>query len=196
MASITDICNQALGRLGAETITGLDDASPSARFCNVYYTQTRDEVLRAHPWNFAIKRQTLTSSGAADSGWSYKYTIPNDCLRVLQLNGFEDYEARDKFGIEARYLVTDEDTANIKYIARIEDVNLYDPVFIEALAVKLASKLATCLSGSRNAGADFLSEYERITGPSARRLNAFEGRPKQKEPWVESSFVRSRWGGA
>ena len=63
MASEVDIANRALQKLGAESIVSLTQDSENARACNLCYEPIRDAELRAHPWNFAIKRASL----AADS---------------------------------------------------------------------------------------------------------------------------------
>lgn len=190
-----DICNQALARLGAEKILGLEDGSKGARFCRLFYEQTRDEVLRSHPWNFAMKREVL--SRLADEpmfDWSRRYQLPGDFVRLVQLNAYGEAEAARNSEIEGSTLLCDEETAQIRYVCRVEDAALFDPLFVEALAVKLASKLAQPLTGSRNLGAEILQEYERVTAPLARRVDSQEDRPRKKQPWVESAFVRARRG--
>jgi hypothetical protein len=53
MASDVAICNTALNRLGANTITSFTENSKEARLCNAEYEGIRDQVLRSHPWNCA-----------------------------------------------------------------------------------------------------------------------------------------------
>lgn len=54
--SDTGIANVALARLGAKRISAISEDTENARLINAVYGTLRDEVLRAHPWNFAIKR--------------------------------------------------------------------------------------------------------------------------------------------
>jgi len=195
-ADETFICNQALGLLGSSKIMSLDDESKEARFCVRFYEQTRDEVIAGHRWNFAIQRAELSRLAEAPvSEWEYHYQLPSDCLRVLQLNGFDEMENASRFVIEGRKLLTDDDRAVIRYLWGVTDVTLYPPLFIEALAVRLASKLAHPLTGSRSMPQELHQEYLRVTGPKARRTDAFEGQPKTKPAWVTSPLVRSRFGG-
>lgn len=192
----TSICNQALVKLGVPRILSLSDATQPARYCNEIYAITRDEVLRSHDWNFARKRAVL--SELADEplfGWDHQYELPSDCLRVRQLNSFEEDEARPSWEVEAGRILTDEETASIIYTFRQEDSELYDPLFIEALSLKLAAKLCTPLTGSRSQSADLIKEYEALASPKAARNDSGEGRTKRKQPWVESDFVRSRQAG-
>lgn len=190
-----DVCNQALARLGAERILGLEDGSKGARFCRLFYEQTRDEVLRSHPWNFAMKRESLTRLATDPAfGWRHQYQLPADFLRLVQLNGYAESEAARNSEIEGGTLLCDEDVAQVRYVRRLEDAGQFDPLFAEAVAVKLASKLAQPLTGSRTLGAEILQEYEGITAPLARRVDAQEDRSRRKQPWVESAFVMARRG--
>lgn len=192
----TFICNQALGLLGSSKIMSLDDESKEARFCQRFYEQTRDEVTAEHRWNFAIGRAQLSELvGSPLSEFAKKYQLPADCLRVLQVNGFEVTQQNSRFVIEGKELLTDDDSVVIRYIKRIEDTTAFPPLFVEALAVKLASKLAQPITGSRSIPGELLTEYTRITGPKARRTDAFEGNPKRKPGWVTSDLVNSRFQG-
>jgi len=49
------ICNIALGHIGAEVIKDTNEDTKSARACRAVYAQTRDELLRTFPFNFATK---------------------------------------------------------------------------------------------------------------------------------------------
>ena len=193
MADDTSICNLALGRIGDERIMSLTDASQSARYCKLFYEQTRDEVLRSHLWNFAVVRTTLTAlADAPDFGWDMQYQLPNDFLRLCQLNGWNSWEPLDLYEIEGDKLLTDETTCQIRYIQRIKDASLFDSLFIEALSLKLASKIARPLTGTQSLGESMLQEYGKLTSPLARRLDSSEGRPKTKDLWVSSGLVSSR----
>ena len=57
--SYVSIANLALISLGADTIMSLDEDSKPARLINNIYEFIRDEVLRSHPWNFAIRWASL-----------------------------------------------------------------------------------------------------------------------------------------
>jgi hypothetical protein len=194
-ATETTICNQALGKLGARRVIDLDEESTEARACRLHYAETRDEVLRAHRWNFAIKRDSLTQlSTPPKFGWAFQYELPIDCLRVFEVNGWELGVRPGFWEVEGRVLLLNEDVANIRYIQRVEDANLFDALFVEALALKLASKIARPINGSSEMSQEFLEEYEKVTGGRARRSDAFEGRPTRQPAWRQSDLVFSRFG--
>lgn len=193
MATETSICNSALAKLGCPQIVALTDASKHAQFCTQFYATTRDEVLAAHRWNFAMKRATLVATTAPAFEWTYAYTLPTDCLRVIQLNGYETTETRGEFSVEAGLLLTDESPAKIRYIAQITTASLFPTLFVEALATKLAANLAGPLTGSQTMAGEFMQQYEVITGPRARMCDAFESAPKRKPAWSQSDLVASRF---
>ena len=63
--SKTDICNQALLKVGADVIESLDTdvnseegTVESALLCNVFFDQALDEILRLYQWNCCTKRHT------------------------------------------------------------------------------------------------------------------------------------------
>lgn len=194
MADETSIANLALAKLGISPIMALTDDSKQAQFSSRFYDQTRDEVLSAHQWNFAMRRATLNKLSTAPLfGWASAFQIPTDCLRVTQLNEVDPTERFALFSVEADQLLTDEEEANIRYIARVEDGSFYPPLFVHALATMLASRLAGPLTGSRELPTALLEEYEVITGPKARMADAFEENRRIKMPWVDSALVQSRF---
>ena len=192
-ASDTDIANDALGRLGISPIMDLSDDSKQAQFANRFYDQTRDEVLASHAWNFAIRRATLPQlSTPPDYEWLYAYQLPSDHIRLLRLNNYEIDQMAESYAVEGSQLLTDAETAEIKYIARLTDVTLYPPLFVEALSIKLAAKLSAPLTGRFDQPTALMQEYDRVTGPKARLVSAFENRFKTKPAFVDSWLVRSR----
>jgi hypothetical protein len=61
---ITDqlgVANRALVRLGATKISSLDEDSDRARACASEISESRQETLRAHPWNFSRKRARINA---------------------------------------------------------------------------------------------------------------------------------------
>ena len=74
------IANGALLRLGASAIASFSEQTDSARACAQWIDPVRREALRAHPWNFALKRKKLngfpqaTLTPAAVSGSNITFT--------------------------------------------------------------------------------------------------------------------------
>ena len=172
MSSDVDICNTALNMIGANNIISLTEDSKPARLCNQRYEPTRDAVFRAHPWNCLIKRVELSADTDAPAfEFSYAYTLPADCLRVLQ----EQY-LDSVFRVEGRKIVTNDSTFKLLYIARITDPNEYDRLLEDTLAQRLAAELAYPLVASSTLAANMLTIYE-MKLKEARFVDATEGMP-------------------
>lgn len=193
-ASEVTICNLALGRIGAGAIIAMDEESAEARVCRLHYAQTRDEVLRSHRWNFAIRPQTLVQDAAPpEFGWAFKYALPVECLRVLSMNEWDMSRRSRAWEVEGRFLMTNAEDAFIRYISRVTDCSQFDSLFVDALSLKLASRIVTPLNGSLPMAEAYITEYEKVTGGRARRTDAFESREDRHPAWVHSDLVASRF---
>jgi hypothetical protein len=196
-ATITTICNLALSKIGARKIIDITEESNEARACKMFYVECRDEVLRSHRWNFAIKRDTLSEPAAEPAfGWKHGFEIPTDCLRVFECNGWELSRREGNWEIEGRLIMVDEDSADIRYIRRIEDANLFDSIFVEAFATRLGAAITMPINGSGPMAAEMLKQYEGLTSSKARRIDATESRPRRRPAWQNSDLVYSRFRGA
>jgi hypothetical protein len=193
--SDTDICNLALGHLGEAAITSLDEDSAAGRACKLHYSITRDAVLRSHRWNFAQSRVTLSQLADAPAfGWSYQYELPADFVRALEYNDTEIGDmVSEEFVIEGRRILTDSPTVNLVYSRRVDNVAKYDPLFVEALAVKLAIILSEKIRGTTSKTADLTQAYERVTAPLARRIDSNEGRRRKGLLPLNSLAIRARY---
>lgn len=180
-----EVCNLALTELGEDAITSLDDDSDRARVCKKFYGPSRNATLRAHPWNFALKRAQLAQLATAPAwGFSYAYQLPSDCLRVLRF----DVDGA-VWRIEARTLVTNESEAKVLYIAETIDPNLFDATFADTLAAHLAWRLAYTVTGKRNLGAQMWELYKQRLA-AARTADGMEGVPEQFE---SDDLIRVRY---
>ena len=147
MASITDICNLALLRIGQDEIQTLNEASNEARYCRVFYDRCRRSTLRVYPWNFATITAPLAQLTATSEEYSYVYQLPANCIRPLKiLNGGAD--APVKFEIKGKTLETDWVNPTLKYIFDQDDPAVFDDAFVETLAYRLASDIALPITGN------------------------------------------------
>lgn len=148
------ICNLALARLGDARITSLSDATAQAQYCSLFYTQTVEELQADFDWSFCRRQATLTQTAAPLTGYSKRYNLPSDFIRILRCN---DIDASENFGtweIIGAYLHTDLLGAPYgviaDYIASVTDTTKFPAIFIEALTIKLAGLLAMPLTGSKD----------------------------------------------
>ena len=193
MASVVDICNGALNQLGASTILSLTEDSKNARLCNARYTQVRDSLFRSHPWNCLIKRVELARDTETPSwGFSYQFTLPSDCLRVLGILNY-DYD----FKVEGRKVVANHDTVKIQYVARITDANQYDELLRETISAALAADIAYAVTSSNpvasnmyNLFQDKLKEARFVDATEGYNTNPDNG---QADVMGASTFINSRY---
>jgi len=156
MASTVDICNGALNQLGATTILSLTEDSKNARLCNSRFTQVRDAVFRSHPWNCLQKRVELAADTTAPAwGFSYAYTLPADCLRLLRIL---DYDSNYK--VEGRKILSNTSSMKILYIGRITDPNEYDESLRETLSAALGADIAFAVTSNNQTATNMYNLFQ------------------------------------
>ena len=181
--SVVNIVNNALVKIGASNIISLTENSEAARAANLIYEQIRDSVIRDHRWNFATKRVQLAANSSGPAfGYVYSYALPTDCLRVVQME-----EKNMVYTIEGRNLLTDETPARIIYLARVEDPNEFDPMFVEALSARLAAELAVTIAESNSLFQNMMEMY-RVKMADARSVDGQESGEPQivADTWLDS----------
>ena len=98
------ICNQALGMLGAQTISVGSGTEQNHIYCTTFFDDARDEILGAHRWNFAKKRAYAIETTEPLFGFDKAYTKPSDCIKILQIEQVADAI----FEVEGSLIVTNE----------------------------------------------------------------------------------------
>ena len=189
MASKVSVANDALIRVGADTIISLTENTEQARVVNQVFDDCYDAALQAHDWNFATERAILSQQATGPLfGYTYRYLLPTNpyCLKVLALEG--DYE----YKVEGRYLLTDTDSAEITYISRVSDLNKLTPLFRQALSLYIASQVCYTLTGSATLKASLIQEWKDFF-KAGRFEDAKEGTPEEFEPgsWKTIRYGRS-----
>ncbi len=196
-ATELSIINQALLMLQVSPALSLGDDSPQAQAAVSLYAGCRDEVLRSHPWNFALTRSNLTRlSTTSVYGLSYSYQLPTDCLKIDEVSSprlenlrlyAPDCNAEEltpplRYYVESNRIVSNEDIIYLRYVARITEVSLYDSLFVSALAANLAMKLAYALAGTssqqelmtRTYG-EYLRQARSVDGSEQQALTSWTG---------------------
>src|SRR5262245_18832296 len=186
--SDVDVVNTALVRLGDDLIDSFEDDSPRARAMNQLYPQVLDASIRMHNWNMFTRRATLQElSDTPLFGWEHMFQLPQDpfCLLVLTVNEEQaEQDADMKWEVESyvagsasyRVLLTDESSVNLKYLARITDVTLWDALFAKAMSLQLAYEAASAITG-KDSLMDRLGAELKEAWRMAKARDGQEGRP-------------------
>lgn len=197
MASVIQIANRALTKLGASRIISLGDDNKQSRAILSCFDDLRDDELRSHRWSFAMKRTSVAADSAAPAfGFNYAYSLPTDFLRLDMVNDEFPAVVMDNYiGVETNEYTIEGNKilANIaaplklRYIARIEDPNMWDINFREALACRIAAEICEDLTQSNQKRELAWNEYKQAVS-RAVRTNAIEKPPMMPpdDQWVIS----------
>lgn len=186
MPSVIDICNKGLDKLGQSPITSLSDNTKASNLCSRNWPLVRDQVLRDHPWNFAVKRAILApSTDVPEWGFSYKFPLPGDFIRLLEVRDLSTGE----YQVEDGHIMADSTVLYIRYIYRVEDVNKYDVLFSDTAAARLAFELAEPLTQSTSKKETAFSEYE----DSLTRARRVDGQENPPVPFEEDEWISVRY---
>ncbi|UQZ89805.1 hypothetical protein C4J81_11530 [Deltaproteobacteria bacterium Smac51] len=194
MSGSVDIVNRALSKLGEAHIASLDDDVKTASLAASMYDNLRDAEISSHAWHFAKCRVMLPSLSEKPAfGWNFQYLLPADNLRVLEagpwpqavIDNLVGADSRS-FTLEGRNVLTNHGPLlNLVYLRRVTDVAMYPPVFIEALASRLAVEMCESVTGSNTKRELAWNEYNSAL-TEARRINALGLPPQmiQDDSWM------------
>ena len=180
MNSVVGGFKRALSKIGDELIImSLDDDTKPARYCKSLYADTRDFVLRSYPWRFALKRYILAPlKDRPLFGYDYQFALPSDCLRLWKT------EEEQRYQLEGRCILADRNIFAFIGISRVEDATQFDPMFVEALSLRLAAELAVPLSASVSLKENLTKEYQQFV-QQAKTASAMEG--------IQDTYTQSGW---
>lgn len=193
------ILNLAGARLAQEGVVSFSEReSTLAEYGSLFYGPTRRELLRSFNWNFAKRVITLGQTATVPPDYDYEYQRPPNCLLVRDIipPGYKAHQfdnaqtERIHFDTRADKIVTDLDSAVCVYTIDVEGDGMTDPLFISALAWKLAFELAMPITGKHVLRDKMDSHFLRVMS-IAQRVNGMEKFIGTK-PGHDSDFLASR----
>lgn len=215
MASKADIGNLTLGRLRiGQSITTLDDETPTARVLNRFYDQSRQEVLRAFPWGCALRAEALALvAGQTFPGWTYVYQYPQKCLMVrcvadesgmrtamsllsrCDYLGFTNFIARMpwqtalKDDNASQVILSDVPNAWVFYTYDLETVGVMQPDLVSTIAWRLAAEAGNPLQAddSRIEKAEQMYVYS-LSQAAAQSLNESRDDARPESPSISCRY--------
>jgi len=140
-----------------------------------------------------MKRVELAKDTETPSwGFSYQFTLPADCLRVVTILNY-DYD----YKIEGRKILANHSTVKIQYVARITDPNQYDELLRECISAGLAADIAYGITSSNPVSSNMYALFQDKLR-EARFVDATEGQNNnpdngQADNIGASSFINSRY---
>jgi hypothetical protein len=179
----TQIANLALvANLGQTQINNIDEpgTSHNAAVMALFWDDARQFALRAGPWRFALRRETITRETATPAhSWAYQFLIPTRCMLLHQV-GEDSYplEINRDYKVEGGRLISNnEGPLPVVYVDNIEDVAAFPPDFKFAMAAYLAHLAAPDILKSTDKAQEMLKLFEYYM-ETASTNNALENPPK------------------
>lgn len=193
-ASKLDIFNMALGFIGTRTIASANENTPEAIQCELYWDRARRSALRDYPYNFAQRRIQLaekTLPEVYENEWRFCYGWPDKVLKVHRVHGPERCFmggdapfAVQNDGLE-NIILCDVDKAQAECTVDIEDISLWDELFVMAMARKLACLINVPLLKNNPNKVQELEQLYQMAIPRADGQNASEGKDKRSmDGWL------------
>lgn len=208
MPSQVSICNQALGWIGANLITSLDDDNREAQLCKTNFDDLRDAVLEEREWTFAVRRITLAPLLLTPKyGYGNQFLLPPQVIRVLNVpdTTFGDTlsfftgatrqvqqgpdqqpqvpvwrkESLEEPAATGNIILANTDQLLLRVIVRVTNIGLWSPMFVQAFASRLAADLAIPLTQNRTLQKDMWAIYEMKLGKAAT-MDGMQGRMEIK----------------
>jgi hypothetical protein len=186
------LCNRALTRLGAATISAMNEGSKESLACSQFFESSRDATLRDFKWNFATRRKSLALSTDVVAGFGYCYAYPSDCVAARFIYNPDSTTETIKYEVAlgddgVRVILTNKVNAVLIYTARVTNLSSCDPLFIEAFSWKLASEIALPITQDKSLMQVAETKYQNIIN-KARTADANEGESESVEvaTWLEA----------
>jgi len=197
--SEVSISNKALGWLGADRITSLNDTQTEAVTAKENYAESRDYVLADTDWTFAIKRYQLALSTEKPSfGYTNAFLLPDEVLRVITYNERDaNYQntrtsVTDRWDVENGFIVSNDESANVRAIARITDTALFSPGFVLCVAARMAADMAMSLTNSTKREQAMEAKYQYYL----RQAKRADGRQGKSKRLVSTYLTDARFSGS
>jgi len=189
LASEVSVANLALTGLGADRIISLTEETENARKVNAIFDLMRDEVQRAHPWNFAIQRRQFNqTTNTPLFEFDSEFQIPGDVLRIVstELND-------EEYVVEGDKVLVNDTSFKCRCIVRITNPVLWDENFVTCFAARLEAELAYAISDSLTLAREKFQIYLNKLR-EAKGVDAQEGTPREltADQWVTARFQGSR----
>jgi len=187
-ASEVSICSNALLMLGDNPINSFTEASPRARLAANLWDSVRDAVLRAHPWNCAVKRAVLAPDAETPAfDWDFQFELPHDCLRILSV-GLRGQES--SWLVESGKLLCNDNPVALRYIWKNKNPARWDSLLVQAMTVAMRAVFAQPTTGSTSLEQLVQAELKDLI----RQARATDGQEEPPQMMGDERLMSARLG--
>ena len=198
MSSAVDICNMALGFLGADRISNFENPqTKNEQICQLFYPMVRDELLESRDWSFLIKRATLTAEPVPKPDWGFGngFIPPVDSIRIIEVRDDTSTDRHSANGLhwalEHGVIVAKAETVYIRYVSGLVPTTAYSNQFVIALAMELAAQMCTQVTENRALKGDLVVTAQ----DKLEKAAAMDGMQGRSEQIRASTLTRARYDG-
>lgn len=186
MATAVSICSNALLMLGAQTINDLEEDLPRAKLAANLYPSVRDDMLRAHTWNCAVKRVVLAPNAIPPAfGYAYQFNLPGDWVRLLQVTA---RGCTVDHRVEGQMILSDEPSIELRYTFRNEVEATWDSALVNVMTLAMAARMAYAITSSTSEAQVRKQDLEF----ELRKAKAVDGQEDPAETLGDFPLLRSR----
>ena len=186
MATEVGIANTALRRLGADTITSFTQGTKSANSVNDLYTETLEDLLAEHDWNFAPSRVKL-----AAFGYDNAFGMPADWMRTVGVYnndaGLGTVRHSEEIQDDKNVILASVEDIYIDYVFNQTDPNRMSGTFRIGLSRRLAAAMAIDLTNSNRVRLECEEEATKLVMKS-KSADAKGGTPvrRPRGTWADT----------
>ncbi|CAN5484411.1 hypothetical protein BH09PSE4_BH09PSE4_19270 [soil metagenome] len=182
MADYVSIANLAASKLGEDDqLRSPDDDTHLGRSVKAVYDMVRRAAIRGYTWNFASRRAELPAEDlpSIPYPWQSSFPLPADSVRLVKVL---NRASRSDYQVEGRSILTNGlGPLYIRYLIDVPEPALWDDLFVEAFASRLAFQIADRITGDRGRKADAWSDYKNALS-EAKKVDALENPQVEQEP--------------
>jgi len=182
------ILNIGLSKIGATHVRQIERPSSSLeRHCATNWPHWLRSELAKHRWVFATKQVTLvrTPTDPPREDFPNSFLIPTSVVRVIRGADCTTWQQ------EGRLIVAEEEELTIAAIVETSTAE-FDPLFVEALACRVAKESAEYITQSNTKKADAQQMYDMAIS-DARKYNAFVRGPETFVSIDDYDFLTDRY---
>jgi hypothetical protein len=189
MATAVSICSNAMLKLGAQPINSFDEDLPRAQLASNLYESVRDDMLRAHPWNCAVRRILLAPNAVAPAfGYQYQFNLPGDWLRTIQVTSNDctvDHQ------VEGQMILSDSSSIELRYIFRNDVEATWDSSLVAVMTMAMTAEMAYALTSSTSEA----QARAQALDYALRKARAVDGQENPAETLGDFPLLGSRYSG-
>ena len=167
-----------------------------SRQAALHFGAVRDAVFAEHHWNFARGWESPAASATASSHptLTIRYPLPPEVIEVRTVRDSnsnklldDEWEMEAAEAGEAKVLITDATAPiNVEFTKRIENIALWEPLFLDVFALRLGARMAPKLTKNDNDVIRLNADADNMLRPakSANRRERANSQVSKKTSWV------------